>query len=288
MIEALPQIRRAVAKDYRRVSDLIFHDTNTHRHLDWRAALEWIGAQNFWALEERGTITAALACPEDPPDVAWIRLFTHHSHLSGLEAWSALWGVACADIFSANPRAQVAAIVMKPWFQTLLCESGFEVLTNIVALELDLDLPIPVPGPGNIRIRAMQDSDMQAVERVDRNAFGGFWHNTAETLQRAREQAAYASVAEDGTGVVGFQISVGNPLGVHLARLGVRAEAQGRGVGFALLHDLIRRMRSNRIRRLSVNTQENNAASLSLYRRFGFARTGEYHPVLTYPAGRLA
>ena len=41
----------------------------------------------------------------------------------------------------------------------------------------------------------------------------------------------------------------------------------------------------NRIGKLSVNTQSDNDASLSLYQKIGFVRTGEYFPVLVYPIG---
>lgn len=285
MINVHLHIRRAVAQDQRQISNLIFQESNTHRHLDWRAALEWIGAQNFWVLEDAGTVVATLACPEDPPDLAWIRLFSHHTHLSGPEAWSALWNFAQADMLASNPRAQVASIVMKQWFQSLLLESGFQPRLNIVLLELRSEGYFPVRIQNNIRIRLMQESDLSVVEQVDREAFGGFWHNTFDSLQRAHRQSFYSSVAEDETGVIGYQISTGNPFGAHLARLGVRPEAQGRGVGSTLVHDLIQRAGGLQSGRLSVNTQDDNFASLRLYEKLGFTRTGEYYPVFVHSLG---
>ncbi|GAB4499910.1 MAG: hypothetical protein OHK003_17790 [Anaerolineales bacterium] len=287
MINLRLQVRRAVEQDHRQISDLIFHESNTHRHLDWRAALEWIGAQNFWVLEnEQRTVVATLACPEDPPDVAWIRLFSHHSHLTGPESWSALWNVAHADILAANPRAQVASIVMKQWFQPLLLSSGFQPRLNIILLELKSENYRPVHINENIRIRAMRADDLEIVEQVDFHAFGAFWHNAYDSLQRAHEQSFYSSVAEDETGVIGYQISTGNPFGAHLARLGVRPEAQARGVGSTLVHDLIQRAGGLQSGRLSVNTQDDNIASLRLYEKLGFVRTGEYYPVFIHPMGK--
>lgn len=283
MINLNLQVRRAAAQDHRQISNLIFHESNTHRHLDWRSALEWIGSQNYWVLVENGTIAAALACPEDPPDVAWIRLFAHHPHLSGPEAWSALWEKASAEIAYFNSQVQVAAIVVKQWFQNILLSNGFELRQNIVLLErtekkLNLFLP-----PNGIRIRSMQNADLPAVAQMDLTAFGSFWHNTADSLQRAYSQAIYATVAEDDSGMVGYQISTGNPFGAHLARLGVQPQAQGRGVGAAMVSDLIQHLDIHQSGRLSVNTQSDNAASLALYKKLGFARTGEYFPVLVYP-----
>lgn len=283
MINLRLHVRRAVAQDYRQLSNLIFQESNTHRHLDWRTALEWIGVRNFWVLEGEGEVLAALACPDDPPNVAWIRLFSHHTHLSGPEAWSALWGAARADILASTPQTRVASIVMKQWFQSLLLESGFEPRMNIVLLELRTENYRPsIVDNKIIRIRRMQNEDLSIVEDVDRAAFGDFWHNTLDSLQRAHGQSFYSSVAEDETGVIGYQISTGNPFGAHLARLGVRPEAQGRGVGSALVHDLIQQAGTLQSGRLSVNTQDDNAASLRLYDKLGFVRTGEHYPVFIH------
>lgn len=285
MINLHLQVRRAVAQDHQQIANLIFYEANSHRHLDWRSALDWIGWQNYWVLEEDGRITAALACPEDPPDVAWIRLFAYHPHLCGPEAWSALWEVAAREMRYANPRAQVAAIVAKQWFQNILLSNGFELKQNIVLLQSDSEnIKLFSPPPG-IRIRPMQNDDLSTVANMDLAAFGHFWHNTVDSLQRAYAQAACATVAEHASGMVGYQISTGNLLGAHLARLGVQPEAQGRGAGTALVSDLIERLGIHQNGRLSVNTQEDNFASLFLYKKLGFVRTGEYFPVLVYPRG---
>lgn len=282
MINIHLNVRHATAQDHRQISSLITQESNTHRHLDWRTALEWIGAQNFWVLEDQGAVVAALACPEDPPDVAWIRLFSHHPHLSGPEAWSALWETARAEIFSSNPNAQVASIVMKQWWHTQLVENGFEQRFNIVLLELHSENFSHSQIPQDINIRPMQEADFLKVEEIDRQAFGAFWHNTLDSLQRARAQSFYSSIAEDESGVIGYQISTGNPFGAHLARLAVRPEAQRRGVASALVQDLIEQAGALQSGRLSVNTQEDNRASLRLYEKLGFVRTGEYYPVFAY------
>lgn len=287
MINVNLQVRRAVAQDHHQIANLILYEANVHRHLDWRTPLEWIGASNYWVLEEDGHIIAALACPEDPPHVAWIRLFGYDPHLSASEAWSALWEVARSEIIHSESQSQVAVIVVKHWFQKLLLSSGFELKQNIILLQLKNENFRFFPIPQGIRIRPMQEADMDAITKVDLAAFGGFWHNTFSALQRARSQSLSATVAEDDSGVVvGYQLSTGNPLGAHLARLGVRNESRGRGIGAALVSDLIQRIKLNRIDRLSVNTQADNAASLSLYTKLGFVRTGEYFPVLVYPMGK--
>lgn len=280
MIGLNTQARRVNSEDYYQISNLIFHEANIHRHLDWRSPLEWIGAPNYWALEEYGRVTAALACPEDPPRVAWIRLFGHQPHLSPRETWLSIWETARSEICGVNPQTHVAAIATKQWFQNLLISSRFELKQNIVLLEWVIDRIPLFPKPQDFRIRPLQNEDMPAVANIDIEAFGWFWHNTADALQRARSLSVSATVAEDNSGVIGYQISTGNSRGTHLARLAVKPELQGRGVGSALVNDLIQRTGT---RHLSVNTQHDNAASLTLYKKIGFIRTGEYFPVLVYP-----
>ena len=285
MINFNLKVRRAVVEDHSQIAGLIFFEANTHRHLDWRSALEWIGSQNYWVLEESGRIMAALACPEDPQNIAWIRLFSYHQDISGFEAWSVVWETACEDILTVNPQAQIPAIVTKQWFQNILLSSGFELKQDIVILQLNVKDTVRIAAPRAIQIRPMLGTDIDEVTKLDMAAFGGFWHNTFESLRRAYSQSLYACVVEDGPGLVGYQISTGNPFGAHLARLGVRPEAQGRGIGRALVNDLTQYLTANQIGKLSVNTQSDNDASLSLYQKFGFVRTGEYFPVLVHRTG---
>jgi ribosomal protein S18 acetylase RimI-like enzyme len=92
----------------------------------------------------------------------------------------------------------------------------------------------------------------------------------------------YATVAENENGIIGYQISTGSGQRAHLARLAVHPVVQGKGAGRALLNDLFVFLMYMGISRLSVNTQSDNQASLSLYQRMGFMRTGEQYPVYTF------
>lgn len=282
MITTSLQVRRAVEWDHDRIASLIYYESNSHRHLDWHSPLEWIGSPYYWVREEGGNITAALSCPEDPPHVAWIRFFGYYQYLSSTQAWTSLWNAACEEMELANQQTYVSAIVVKQWFQSLLVSSGFELKQNIVLLELKREDVRAFPAPYGIRIRSMLDEDLPVVARVDLKAFGQFWHNTEKVLQRARLQCASATVAEDDSGVIGYQLSTKNPFGAHLARLGVLPEAQGRGVGLALVNQLIQTLNAGQFSKLSVNTQADNIASLSLYKKMGFIRTGEQFPVFVY------
>lgn len=286
MIAFNAKVRRAAAQDHYQIANLLFHESHTHRHLDWRSVFDWLGAKNFWTLDEHGFISAALACPEDPTDVAWIRLFTYHPHLDLRAAWSALWQHAQAEIFYNNPNAKVSAIALKPWFQEILLQSGFEQTQRLVVLRLQCENFKPPPLSQHIRIRRMKESDLPSVADVDFKAFGSFWHNPLDSIRFAYAQSIFATVAENSTNeIIGYQLSTGSQYGAHLARLAVAPEAQGQGAASALVSNLIEYLDSNQIDALSVNTQEDNASSLALYQKIGFAKTSEHFPVLIYNRG---
>ncbi len=282
-------VRPADLNDHQQLSNLIFFETRLHRHLDWRSPLEWLGAPFYWALEEGKRITAALACPYEITGIAWVRLFVYASHWSADNAWNILWSTAKYDIAHAG-GATVTAIAMQPWFQTLLAANGFKNRQQIVMLEWHgfTSQPWVARAAEGIRVRKMTESDLPQVEKTDAASFDPLWQNPLGTLQRAFSQSLFATVAEDTQGIiVGYQITTGGGQRAHLARLAVHPTVQGRGVGKTLLTDLFRMLTHTGVSKLTVNTQNDNGTSLTLYQKMGFIRTGEQYPVFTLevPAG---
>jgi ribosomal protein S18 acetylase RimI-like enzyme len=273
-------VRPADLSDHQQLSNLIFFENRLHRHLDWRSPLEWLGAPFYWALEDGGQITAALACPPEREGIAWVRLFVYSGRWSAENAWGMLWPAAREEITRAG-GAKVAAIAIQPWFQNLLEANGFESHQQIVLLEWRYQQTAAREMPG-IRIRKMMEADLPEVEKTDAASFDPLWQNPLETLKRAFGQALYATVAENENGIIGYQISTGGGQRAHLARLAVHPVVQGKGAGRALLNDLFVFLTFMGVSRLSVNTQSDNQASLNLYQRIGFVRTGEQYPVYTF------
>jgi ribosomal protein S18 acetylase RimI-like enzyme len=277
-------VRPANSADHRQLSNLIFFESRVHRHLDWRTPLDWLGDPFFWALEEGRRISAALSCPFETDRIAWVRLFVHAAGWSAGNAWDLLWHTAREDIARAGGGI-VGAIVMQPWFQSVLAASGFENRQGIVNLEWRYQ-PWTKGEAKGVLIRRMTEADLPSVAQADAAAFEPLWHNPLATLKNALEQALIATVAEDEDGaILGYQLTTGGRQRAHLARLAVHPRAQGRGVGGLLLGDLFARLTGHGIVRLSVNTQKDNLASLRLYQRMGFIRTGEQYPVFTFEVG---
>ena len=158
-------------------------------------------------------------------------------------------------------------------------------MNHIVLLEMNSQSASQPQTTADWLIRPMVPGDLPRVVDLDAAAFDPLWRNSLEGLASAFNQACYASVAEDDSGLIGYQLATGGAFGTHLARLAVQPAAQGRGLGAALVHDLIAHIPRDREPRLTVNTQADNKASHALYERLGFRRTGERFPVLAAICG---
>jgi ribosomal protein S18 acetylase RimI-like enzyme len=274
-------VRPATEADRPQLTSLIQLEPYVHRHLDWRAPLDWLGKEPYLVVEQNRSLIAALACPADPPGVAWIRAFATSGPLGSTRAWDILWPEAVSWL-TAEGGTTVAAIPLYRWFRKILENNKFKHTHNVVLLIRDRDT---VPEEGqltSIPIRTMTDMDLKAVTVVDHAAFQSIWQNSQETLSLAYKQAASATVAEDGDTVVGYQISTPSPHGWHLARLAVHPRYQRQGIAFALIRNMLSSFMKRGPSQITVNTQHNNLASLHLYKKAGFSRTGEEYPVYQY------
>lgn len=274
-------IRVARASDESRLANLLYFESYVHRHLDWRTPLDWLGVPEYWVAEQDGLINAALACPPDPENIAWIRLFLRSNSIPAQDAWHILWETAKQSL-SQRHGLTVAAIVIHDWFQKLLQASGFIEQQQIVLLEHTSASYREQPLPSGTVIRQMLPDDLPIVARLDAEAFDLIWRNSQSALQRAFSQSGPATVAFSNGKMVGYQISTRNSFGVHLARLAVSPTFQDRGLGYAIVQDLLRQIYRMGIFRLTVNTQNDNIPSLALYQKIGFTLTGECYPVYRY------
>lgn len=274
-------VRSATEADYQRLANLIHFEVFVHRHLDWRPPLDWVGHDPYLVIEDGQELLACLACPPDPPNIAWIRLFAISSKISTQEAWSKLWPIAQSSLNLGNGQINVAAIPLKSWFRNLLEESEFTPAHRVIVLTWsEGSPPLGKTMPGVIR--PMSFDDIYAVEKVDVSAFGTVWQHSYSGLEMAYSQAAIATVAEIEGAVVGYQISTATAMGGHLARLAVAPEFQGQGIGYALLRDMLLQFKRRGATSVSVNTQHDNMISLSLYHKAGFKRSGEQYTVYQY------
>ena len=265
--------------DRQYLANLIHFGAYVHRHLDWRPPLDWIGQSPFLVARRNDEIVGALACPPDPPNVAWVRLFAVAHGVSTENIWEELWPKASLQLSDLVGLLKVAAIPLHGWFHTLLESSQFDSSHKVVVLSWKRQERAPAQLNTFTNLRPMLLDDISAIELIDAAAFGGVWQNSQSCLEIAFRQSAIATVIEVNGKLIGYQISTTTQLGGHLARLAVLPDHQGTGIGYALLDDMLSQFERRGVRSVTVNTQHDNHISLSLYQKARFRLTGEEYPV---------
>lgn len=278
------QLRPADTADYSDLSRFINEPCHLHRHLDWRDALTWLGRHPFWIGEEDGKIVGTLACPPEPPEVAWVRLYASSLRASTDRVWKALFERCLADLDQIPVKPVVTSLAMRDWYEELLQRQGFQHHQDIVVFLYDEQPPkAPILEPG-FRLREMHPGDLQAVARIDQQSFEPIWRLSLDDLTYAADRSAYCTLMEYEGSIVAYQMSSSSGMYAHLSRLAVRPDLQGHRLGFALVQNLLDYFITGlSYWGVTLNTQHNNLSSLALYQRIGFRETGERFPVYVYP-----
>ena len=276
-------IRNSSPSDRKELSNLLHFGTYVHRHLDWRAPLDWIGYDPFLIAENsKGKIVAALACPPDLREVAWIRLLSASHEIPIKELWKALWDKALLTLKYDNNIRYIAAIPLHQWFCSLLIKTQFNKINEVAVLSWKNQNITDHGLNYKVKIRPLKLDDIAVVREIDASSFIPIWQNSVASLKIALNQAVYSTVADLQHGTVGYQITTSTPKGGHLARIAVHPSYQNSGIGYTILHNLLKHMKKRGAHTVTVNTQKDNTPSLALYKKAGFKFNGEQYPIYQY------
>jgi ribosomal protein S18 acetylase RimI-like enzyme len=209
------------------------------------------GAERLRVGPWRGDHSIAYMAPatERPPSVAMVR------HACAVLADRGYCEVLTAALSEPERAGFVAA--------------GFETRDSLHLLAHDLhDLP-KAPAHG---LRRGRRSDRGAALEVDGRAFPNFWRLDEGGLHEALNATPSARfrVAAGRRQVVGYAVTGRAGRRGYLQRLAVHPDAQGRGIGRALVLDSLSWMRRRGVANAVVNTQVANERALALYLATGF------------------
>jgi ribosomal protein S18 acetylase RimI-like enzyme len=202
--------------------------------------------------------------------------------------WDLLWPPVRQALAGSGVRL-AAALALEDWFEPLCARAGFVQTHSVVVLlrrRGPLDLPLNPPGP--VLVREARPADYETIAATDLAAFTPPWQMSARLMRQAIPLADLLTVAEVNGEIVGYQLTTPSNQGAHLARLAVQPGWQGNGIGHALVRHLIENANRRGLRELTVNTQDNNTASLAVYRGLGFNFTGAVYPVYQLSLGEAA
>ncbi len=254
--------------------------------LDWWLVEDWAASDAFVAAGQAGKLLGAmLAAPalldnidhlaSARSDVAWLSWCAIRDNVSATPLIRRLVEVCSSALQQAGVRRLMCLVQSVHWLTPHLRDLGFRRVDEVVTLVLrQTDWRADAPAlrsPAAIYIRPAQASDMPAVLAVDNSAFEAPWRMSMQAFVRAWRVASVLLVAEYAGQVAGYVLATRLGNDAHIARLAVRPDQQGRGIGSALLHSALSRLLDDgAVQNVTLNTQASNAISLGLYRRFGF------------------
>jgi ribosomal-protein-alanine N-acetyltransferase len=170
------------------------------------------------------------------------------------------------------------------WLIDGLRECGFAIREWIVNFERFGTWPETIAAMPAV-VRTAHLNDLPAILALDTLAFDQLWRKSGGNFSEALARAVSFVVAELDGQIVGYEWCEIYRKHAHLARLAVHPDYQGRGIGAQLLYQAIIDTLSRGINLMTLNTQEDNTRSHTLYKRFDFVQTDQRFPVLCKELG---
>jgi ribosomal-protein-alanine N-acetyltransferase len=129
-----------------------------------------------------------------------------------------------------------------------------------------------------VRIDAMNEGDLVAVAAIDTAS------NMTDEQLRAEMQRPWSRLwvaREDGCGVVAFVIAWHVAEELHVLNVATRVDRRRRGIARALMAEVMKYARKERIDHVLLEVRRSNRAAIALYKAEGFFAMGvrtRYYP----------
>jgi ribosomal protein S18 acetylase RimI-like enzyme len=125
-----------------------------------------------------------------------------------------------------------------------------------------------------VTVRGAAAGDIEALLAIDAGCFGAFWRYDRTNMTRfLRTQRVAVAVGAEGP--IGYTLSTVSRGDGLLGRVAVTPGSRGRGVGRALVTDVLDALREQGVGQVALCTQTDNEAARALYRACGFEDVGQ-------------
>lgn len=125
----------------------------------------------------------------------------------------------------------------------------------------------------NLIIREMKIEDIESVYDVEKNTFKKPW-SKGSFYQELENKNAYYLVLEFEKEIIGY-------LGIwivldesHITNIAIKKEYQGRGFSKKLIEQLIKELKTRRVRTITLEVRKSNLIAQKLYKAFDFKVIG--------------
>jgi ribosomal-protein-alanine N-acetyltransferase len=157
------------------------------------------------------------------------------------------------------------------WLRSELETRDFSLVGRLRSYD-KADYAIAAEGNTDVRVRPFAPADLPGVLEIEQEAFPQHWRHDAASFLQVAGRYPYFVVAEDDSGIVGYQFNTVDGAAGYLVRIAVRSCAASKGIGTRLMAEAIRYFAAHRVARILLNAEEQNTRAHALYERFGFYR----------------
>lgn len=124
-----------------------------------------------------------------------------------------------------------------------------------------------------LEIRKMRTEEAAAVAEMEHQIFSDAWGERG-VLDTLENRQTICLIAEKAGRLLGYLFAYVAADEAEIARIAVVQDVRKQGVGHALLEELIRRGKSQDIRKLLLDVRRSNAAAVAFYKKQGFSEDG--------------
>ena len=125
-----------------------------------------------------------------------------------------------------------------------------------------------------MRIESMTAAYLDEVATIENDCFSHPWSRRSLESELQNETSRFLVAVEDGRviGYIGMSAVIDEG---YLFNVAVDRQYRKKGVGSALVRELVTFCQKRNYAFLTLEVRESNAPAISLYSRFGFVRVGE-------------
>ncbi len=166
----------------------------------------------------------------------------------------------------------------RDWLRDVLLKRSFLPYRRLYSYD-KFDYEMPSQGNQQVLVRQVnvtgkygKADDMAALLSIEHACFEDLWRYDAAAFTDIAATHPYFVVAELQGKVVGYQFNALDDEYGYLVRIAVSPSAEGKQIGVRLMAEAIRFFQRERVTRIMLNSQDDNAHAHRLYEWFGFER----------------
>ena len=119
----------------------------------------------------------------------------------------------------------------------------------------------------------------EAILSACEPSFPPLWRISPQEFEIAVKTSNYGKVIQKGRSILGYLLADITGDNCHIQRIAVRSAYQGKGIGSALIRQMVIDAQKMGISNFSLNTNRNNATAIRFYKKINYRTQGEVFPV---------